>query len=99
MAKVNCWEYLKCGREPGGVTVDELGLCPAAIDNRTDGIHRGKYGGRVCWIVADTFCGRKMRGTFSMKLAECLKCDFYQLVRKEEGDNFVFAASLLERLK
>jgi hypothetical protein len=28
--KLNCWEVKKCGREPGGVKVKELGVCPAS---------------------------------------------------------------------
>jgi len=27
--KLNCWEFKKCGRQPGGPKVAELGVCPA----------------------------------------------------------------------
>ncbi|MBW1827057.1 MAG: hypothetical protein JRI78_08720 [Deltaproteobacteria bacterium] len=27
LPKVNCWEFMECGREPGGEFVDELGVC------------------------------------------------------------------------
>jgi len=30
--KVNCWEFKKCEREPGGNRVDEEGECPAPMD-------------------------------------------------------------------
>ena len=30
--KQNCWEYMKCGREPEGEKVAELGICRAAAD-------------------------------------------------------------------
>jgi hypothetical protein len=33
--KQNCWEYMKCGREPGGEKVAELGICRAAADELT----------------------------------------------------------------
>jgi len=38
MAKMNCWEFNKCGREPGGDNVSEYGICPAARDTSLDGI-------------------------------------------------------------
>ena len=63
---MNCWEFKKCGREKGGVNEKELGQCPAYPDN-----------GKHCARVAGTFCGGAVQGTFAMKLANCLKCDFY----------------------
>ena len=42
MAKLNCWEFKKCGREAGGSKVGELGLCPAATTRAVDGVHDGK---------------------------------------------------------
>ena len=83
--KINCWEYKKCGREPGGIKSYELGICPAAIDNSFDGINRGKNAGRFCWAVAGTFCGGSPQGTFAEKRASCLGCDFFNKVRNEEG--------------
>ncbi|MGD0283853.1 MAG: two-CW domain-containing protein, partial [Dissulfurispiraceae bacterium] len=26
---MNCWEFKKCGREMGGVNIEQLGVCPA----------------------------------------------------------------------
>jgi len=31
--KLYCWEFIKCGREPGGHRAAELGICPVAITN------------------------------------------------------------------
>jgi tRNA A-37 threonylcarbamoyl transferase component Bud32 len=84
-SKINCWEYKKCGREPGGIKSYELGICPAAIDNSFDGINRGKNAGRFCWAVAGTFCGGSAQGTFAEKRESCLGCDFFNKVRNEEG--------------
>ena len=28
--KQNCWEFMKCGREPNGSNADNLGVCPAS---------------------------------------------------------------------
>jgi tRNA A-37 threonylcarbamoyl transferase component Bud32 len=81
----NCWEYMKCGRQPGGHKVAELGVCPAAADTSYDGIHSGKCGGRICWAVAGTFCGGDTQGSFADKRGTCLSCEFYREVQKQEG--------------
>ena len=52
----NCWEIIKCGREPGGDKVDSRGPCPAAIDAISSGVNGGHCGGRVCWAISGTFC-------------------------------------------
>lgn len=88
MAKVKkqqCWEFKKCGREPGGEKVKELGICPAAIDTTSDGLNDGKNGGRMCWALAGTFCGGIVQGTFAQKQVSCMSCDFYKKVKEEEG--------------
>ena len=83
--KQNCWEYMKCGREPGGDRAGELGICPAARDDSYDGINCGKNAGRFCWAVAGTFCGGNVQGTFADKRESCLSCGFFNKVRAEEG--------------
>ncbi len=99
MAETNCWEFKKCGRAPGGEKVAELGICPAAIETRTDKINRGTNGGRACWAISGTLCGGKVQGTFAGKLANCMQCEFYQLVGAEEGPNHESARDILTRLK
>lgn len=86
--KQNCWEYKKCGRQPGGSKVHELGICPATIDVTRNGRNGGKNAGRFCWRVAGTFCDGKVQGSFAVKFKSCSECDFYRLVRKEEGMSF-----------
>ncbi len=85
MKRQNCWEYMKCGRQPGGHKVAELGVCTAAADDSYDGINRGRNAGRFCWAVAGTFCGGKVQGTFADKRASCMSCGFFNKVRAEEG--------------
>jgi len=85
MKRQNCWEYMKCGRQPGGDKAAELGICPAADDRSYDGINRGQNAGRFCWAVAGTFCGGKVQGTFADKRESCLSCVFFNKVRAEEG--------------
>jgi hypothetical protein len=83
--KQNCWEFKKCGREPGGAKVQEFGICPATVETSCDGLNGGKNAGRICWAVAGTFCGGKVQGSFAQKYHTCLACDFYKKVRQEEG--------------
>jgi hypothetical protein len=99
MGKLNCWEFKKCGREEGGAKVAELGVCPAALVARADGLNSGKNGGRSCWAIAGTLCGGTVQGTFATKLPNCLKCEFYQLVGAEEGPNHVSSKEIIEKLK
>jgi len=88
MGKINCWEYMKCGREPGGYNVHHLGVCPAALDSEADGLNGGKNGGRICWAITGTFCGGVVQGSFAEKELTCMNCDFFKLVQREEGMKF-----------
>ncbi len=63
---MNCWEFKKCGREAGGAKAQELGVCPAYPNHGTH-----------CARIAGTFCGGKVQGSFAMKLASCMQCDFF----------------------
>ena len=83
--KQNCWDHSRCGREPGGHKVAELGVCPASTDTSYDGINSGVAGGRICWAVAGTFCGGTVQGSFAEKRKSCTDCDFFKQVREEEG--------------
>ncbi|MBI3986886.1 MAG: hypothetical protein HY343_08210 [Lentisphaerae bacterium] len=99
MAKMNCWENKKCGREPGGAKTAELGVCAAATDTRLNGIHDGKNAGRACWVVSGTLCGGKVQGTYANKLGNCATCLFYKVVRMEEGKNCRSDESLLKMVQ
>jgi two-component system NtrC family sensor kinase len=68
LARIPCWEYMKCGRD-----VNSEVKCPAYPNF-----------GRVCWVVAGTFCEGKVQGTFAQKYEDCRKCDFYRRVVKRE---------------
>jgi len=83
--KLNCWEAKKCGRQPGGSRAGELGVCPAAVEQKADGLNGGRNAGRICWALAGTLCGGKVQGTFATKVGTCMECDFYQTVCREEG--------------
>lgn len=60
--KIQCWEFMKCGRDR-----DATIKCPAY-----------PHFGRICWVVAGTFCEGKVQGTFAQKFEDCRKCEFYQ---------------------
>jgi hypothetical protein len=96
---MNCWEYMKCGREAGGLRADELGVCPTSMDKRLDGVHGGKNGGRACWAVAGSFANRKPSGINAAKDKDCSSCDFFGLVNSEEGRDTWPAVLLLRMLE
>ena len=98
MRQLNCWEYKKCGREPGGEKADELGVCPAATETRLNNVNYGKNGGRACWGVSGTSCNGKTYTNFALRLSACAKCDFYQLVSEEEDWNYQDAKAIMKKL-
>ncbi len=65
---MDCWEIKKCGREAGGAKAGELGVCPAFT----------KGAGKACWLVAGTFCGGEVQGTYADKEKNCMQCDVYK---------------------
>jgi hypothetical protein len=95
---LNCWDVKKCGRQPGGAKVAELGVCPAAVEQRLNGANSGKNGGRACWAIAGTLCGGKVQGSFAAKLANCTACEFFQTVQREEP-NLLSPTVLIGRLQ
>ncbi len=99
MKKLNCWEYKRCGRESGGIKVHELGVCPAASEEKLDGIHGGENAGRSCWVIAGSMCGGKVQGTFAQKYGNCVICDFFNRAKKEEGSDFTLSSVLLDTLE
>jgi len=94
--KQNCWEAKGCGRQPGGNKAAELGVCPAAVETRVNLVNDGKNGGRSCWAIAGTLCKGERQGTFAMKIANCMNCDFYKQVHAEAGSDAAKATSILK---
>ncbi len=81
--RLNCWEFKKCGREPGGNKTGETGVCPAATAASCSGLYNGKNGGRMCWAIAGTFATGRITGAFAREFS-CLNCDFLRTVCKDE---------------
>ncbi len=96
--KKNCWEVKLCGREPSGENVGDMGTCPAANDERLDGTHGGENAGRACWALAGTMCGGEIQGTYAQKYGNCAICDFYSKVKMEEGSEYEFTPTIVQRL-
>ncbi len=99
LPRLNCWEYMHCGREPNGLRVSSQGVCQAALECAASDMHGGKNGGRVCWAVSGTLCGGCVQGSFACKIKDCMQCDFYHLVQKEEDEVFESIDSILNRLR
>jgi len=86
--KTNCWEVKKCGRQQNGIKTGEFGICLARSETSYNGKNGGKNGGRYCWKIAGTLCGGEVQGSFARKVGNCMACDFFKQVRKEEGKEF-----------
>ena len=96
---VNCWQYMQCGREAGGLRAKELGVCPASTDKRLDGVHGGKNGGRACWAVAGSSAKKKRSGILAAKDKDwdCTSCDFFGMVADQEGKD-TWPVALLHKM-
>ncbi len=86
--KTNCWEHVKCQRQPGGALVGQAGPCPAATDTTCDGVNGGNNAGRLCWAIPGTLCEGKVQGDYSQKSSQCRECSFFRRVKYEEGCHF-----------
>jgi hypothetical protein len=95
----NCWEVMKCGRQPGGENVDKLGICPAAISGNYNGTNKGKFRGRFCWAVTGTLCEGDVQGTYAKKVMDCIHCKFLKHVNEEEGRDFKLTPKDSERAR
>jgi hypothetical protein len=97
--KKNCWEVLRCGKQPGGSKVGQEGPCPAAVEQRTDGINDGRNAGRVCWLVKRTLCHNQVQDGYADKLNICMRCEFYLMVKSEELHNLASPQKVIALLR
>jgi hypothetical protein len=95
MARQNCWEFKRCGRQPGGDRVAELGVCPASTLEKATGINGGVNGGRACWAIVGTLCKGQVQDNIVAKLRHCAKCDFRLTTAREEGATLVDPTSIM----
>ena len=99
MKGLNCWEYKKCGRGKNEPVKPKEGICPVAKETRLDGLHGGANAGRACWVIAGTTCDNETQGSFTQKLDNCLECDFYQIVMREEHPDFYNPGYILQKIR
>lgn len=85
MSKLNCWEFMKCGKN-GADTTGSV-ICPIATESAADGLNGGKNGGRICWVIVDMFCEQKQKIQCcrSHSKSPCFSCEFRFKVMAEEG--------------
>ena len=98
VTRLNCWEFRRCGRVPGGSREGECGVCPVVTESRLDAVHSGINAGRVCWFIEGTLCDMAMRckpsgsGNHVEKFKRCLKCNFYNYVKQQEQGRLISPA-------
>lgn len=80
--KLNCWEFVNCGREKNGLMVPLLGECKVVKNMKHDGLNGGISSGRACWMTQKNDCVMKQSGQFSC----CYDCSFYKRVLFEEEE-------------
>jgi hypothetical protein len=97
--RLNCWEFKKCTREPGGALAKDGKACIASVEKRADGVNSGRNGGRACWAIAGTECGGKPQGAFAQKIDTCQSCLFYLMVMEEEYPKYVSTKRILPMLQ
>lgn len=96
MKKINCWEFMRCGREPEGSNVSRLGICPVTTFVRADGFCEGTNGGRACAYLSriyDLDCNASRRLSLKDVLVDkkthrCENCNFYEVLKNEHGEKF-----------
>lgn len=97
---MNCWEYMKCGREEGGRNTKSLGVCIASVEKKVDGVNDGTNGGRCCWALVGTLCENRIQGTFAQKMFSCLNCEFHKIVwREQKSHNFLRVNEIKDLLR
>jgi len=79
---LNCWQFRRCGYGP-----DSPEPCLAASDAASDGVNGGANGGRLCWSVSGTLSGSEDLAVCAQE-TNCLDCEFFHLVKSEEGGAF-----------
>lgn len=87
--KRNCWQFKGCRKEVRGESAEGWKPCPASTDCRLDGVHGGRNAGRCCWVVNGTMCDGTVQSFPAEKRACCGSCPFLELVRREQGTQFL----------
>ncbi len=60
----------------------------------SNGINGGENAGRICWLIANTM--GETETTFGEMIKTCSECDFYKLVKEEEGEGLTLPLDILQ---
>ena len=83
--RLNCWEFMNCGMEPGGIFAATNGPCPVAEQALNK---NGDPGGRPCWEIMPG-SSRSIRHTCRFTRKSCHECPYYQRIQiEEQADRF-----------
>ncbi len=83
--KLNCWEFMKCGKGASGNGNGKHRSCPIAADTSANTLNGGVNGGRICWIIAETCCNGEVQCSNLHRKSSCFSCEFRYKVSAEEG--------------
>jgi hypothetical protein len=86
-----------CGQQRRGCK-NNVFKCPVPEMTASNGINSGKNAGRICWLVAHTMCKGEADTTFEEMIRICGECEFYKLVREEEGKALVLSLDMLREV-
>ncbi len=70
---MNCWEFIRCGREEGGINVERLGVCPAYPED-----------GQRCATIDGTFCDL-VKAMHDITHSSCLECPFFNSIHFDKN--------------
>lgn len=85
MNKLNCWEFMKCGKEPVRDNGGKFETCPIASETLANGLNGGVNGGRICWVIAEVCCEHKVDPHNLQWKYSCFSCEFRFKVMTDEG--------------
>ncbi len=85
MNKLNCWEFMKCGKRPPENGNGKDNSCPVASETSANDLNDGINGGRICWIIAETCHNSKVQCSDLLRKDPCFSCEFRYKVTIEEG--------------
>ncbi len=83
--KLNCWEFMKCGKGPSVNGNGKPCRCPVASEMSADSLNEGINGGRICWIIAETCGNGEVKCSNMHRKSSCFSCEFRYKVSAEEG--------------
>ncbi len=85
MNKLNCWDFMKCGKGPSGRRKSKSSSCPISKETSAHGLNGGVNAGRICWIMNENGTEDKVKCSNIYRKNSCFQCEFRYKVMAEEG--------------